>query len=147
MRQMKVGVDTSCLVPLISSWHEYHEPTVSALESLRTTTDLVVAAHSLLECFAVLTRLPERIRITSREALQRLNENFASNFQVIGIDPDACWSAIRHLSDRDLRGGLVYDAIIAYSCARAGATMLLTWDVQDFMRVAPPGLRIQDPLS
>ena len=53
-----------------------------------------------------------------------------------------CFSATRELG-----GGLIYDAIIAHSCASAGATILLTWDVQDFLRVAPSDLTIQDPLS
>ena len=148
MRQVKVGIDTSCLVPLISSWHQYHEPTVTALESLRARKSrLLVPAHALAECFAVLTRLPERIRITPREASERLFENFSNNFQVVDLDPAICWSAMRHLSGRDLGGGLIYDALIAHSCASAGATILLTWDVHDFIRVAPPGLSIQDPLS
>jgi predicted nucleic acid-binding protein len=145
---VNIGVDTSCLVPLVSSWHEHHEATLSTLEALKMqNNNLIVAAHAVLECFSVLTRLPERIRITPREASDRLFENIAQNFQMVGVDPDTCWSAVRHLSYRDLRGGLIYDAIIAYSCASAGATILLTWDVQDFLRVAPPGLTIQEPLS
>ena len=145
---MNIGVDTSCLVPLVSSWHEHHEATLSTLEGLKKqNNNLIVAAHAVLECFSVLTRLPERIRITPREASERLFENIAQNFQMVGVDPDTCWSAVRHLSYRDLRGGLIYDAIIAYSCASAGATILLTWDVQDFLRVAPAGLTIQEPLS
>jgi predicted nucleic acid-binding protein len=145
---VKVGLDTSCLVPLVSSWHEHHEATLSTLEALKKqNNDLIVAAPAVLECFSVLTRLPERIRITPSEASERLFENIAQNFQMVGVDPETCWSAIRHLTDRDLGGGLVYDAIIAYSCAVAGATILLTWDVQDFIRVAPPGLTIQKPLS
>ena len=145
---MNIGVDTSCLVPLVSSWHEHHEATLSTLETLKKqNNNLMVAAHAVLECFSVLTRLPERIRITPREASERLFENIAQNFQMIGVDPDTCWAAVRHLSYRDLSGGLIYDAIIAHSCASAGATILLTWDVQDFLRVAPPGLTIQEPLS
>jgi toxin FitB len=145
---VNIGVDTSCLVPLISSWHEHHGATLSSLEALKEQNHtLIVATHAVLECFSVLTRLPERIRITPREASERLFENIAQNFQMVGVDPDTCWSAVRHLSYRDLRGGLIYDAIIAHSCASAGATVLLTWDVQDFLRVAPPGLTIQEPLS
>jgi predicted nucleic acid-binding protein len=145
---VNIGVDTSCLVPLISSWHEHHGATLSSLEALKEQNHtLIVATHAVLECFSVLTRLPERIRIPPREASERLFENIAQNFQMAGIDPDTCWSAIRHMSYRDLRGGLIYDAIIAHSCASAGATVLLTWDVQDFLRVAPPGLTIQEPLS
>ena len=145
---MKVGLDTSCLVPLMSSWHEHHKATLSTLEALKKqNNDLIVAAPAVLECFSVLTRLPERIRITPSEAAGRLSENIAQNFQMVGVDPETCWAAMQHLTERDLGGGLIYDAIIAHSCASAGATILLTWDVLDFRRVAPAGLTIQEPLS
>ena len=101
----------------------------------------------MLECFSVLTRLPARLRIPPREAFERLRENLADNFHVVGVDADACWLAMDEISARELRGGLIYDAIIARCCAQAGASVLLTWNVQDFVRVAPPGLAVRDPLS
>jgi predicted nucleic acid-binding protein len=148
MGELKVGVDTSCLVPLISSWHDHHEPTIRALEEFkRRKYRLITATHAVAECFAVLTRLPDRIRITPREAYERLTENLSQNFAVVGLDPDACWLAMRTISGRDLGGGLIYDALIAHCCAQAGASILLTWDVQNFVRVAPSGLAVRDPLS
>src|SRR6478672_6001728 len=71
--EVNIGIDTSCLVPLVSSWHEHHDATLSSLEELkRQNHTLIVATHAVLECFSVLTRLPERIRITPREASERL---------------------------------------------------------------------------
>jgi predicted nucleic acid-binding protein len=44
-------------------------------------------------------------------------------------------------------GGLVYDAVIARSIFNAGARVLLTWNVQDFLQVAPAGLEIITPVE
>ena len=44
-----------------------------------------------------------------------------------------------------LGGGTTYDAVIAHSTWSAGATVLLTWNVDDFLRVAPLGLDVATP--
>jgi predicted nucleic acid-binding protein len=148
MGELKVGVDTSCLVPLMSSWHPHHEATIQALEELkRQKARLITASQAVIECFSVLTRLPDRIRISPREAYERMRENLSENFRVVGLDPNVCWMALDAISARELGGGLIYDAIIAHCCAQAGATILLTWNVQDYARVAPAGLSVQNPLS
>jgi predicted nucleic acid-binding protein len=148
MEDLTIGVDTSCLVPLMSSWHRHHEPTIQCLEDFkRRKCRLIVATHAVLECFSVLTRLPDSLRIAPREAYQHMQENLAANFGIVAVDADACWLTMDEISTRGLRGGLIYDAIIARCCAQAGASILLTWNVQDFVRVAPPGLAVRDPLS
>jgi len=145
---MKVGVDSSCLVPLMSSWHPHHEATAHTLEELiRQKAILITPSQAVVECFSVLTRLPAQIRIPPREAYERLQENLTGNFQIVGLDPNACWLALDTISGRGLGGGLIYDAIIAHSCAQAGASILLTWNVQDFVRVAPASLNVRNPLS
>lgn len=148
MGDLKVGVDTSCLVPLLSSWHRHHAATIRTLDELkRRKAVLITASQAVVECFSVLTRLPNQIRITPREAYERMRENLSDNFQIVGLDPNACWLALEAISARDLGGGLIYDAIIAQCCAQAGASILLTWNVQDFVRVAPAGLSVRNPLS
>jgi len=42
-------------------------------------------------------------------------------------------------------GGIVYDAAIAEAAFAAGATVLLTWNPKDFLRVAPHGLEVRQP--
>jgi predicted nucleic acid-binding protein len=145
---MKVGVDTSCLVPLMSSWHPHHEATVQTLEELKQRRVLLITpAQAVVECFSVLTRLPAQIRIPPREAYEHMRENLTGNFQIVGLDPNTCWLALDTISGRSLGGGLIYDALIAHSCAQAGASILLTWNVQDFARVAPAGLTVRNPIS
>ena len=142
---MKVALDTNCLVALLSEWHEHHRATVAAYEELRRGHHhVIIAVHSLLECFSVLTRLPAAYRIAPRQAEQVLLQNF-SRAEVSAVEASLCWSTIHDLSERGLGGGRVYDAVIARSARAAGATVLLTWNVRDFLSVVPPGLEIREP--
>ena len=142
----KFGVDTSCLVPLLCPWHDLHRATLSAWQRLRQDhTPLVVAAHALLECFSVLTRMPPPFRMPPGEVAQALTETLSEGVQTSGLAPETAWSALYGLSRRGIAGGRIYDAVIAHSVRQAGATVLLTWNVRDFLLVAPPGLDIREP--
>ena len=74
-----------------------------------------------------------------------LVENFAEIAEFPALSANQCWAGLDQLAARSLGGGLVYDAIIADSCRQAGAQVLLTWNVRDFLRVAPIGLEIRQP--
>jgi hypothetical protein len=74
-----------------------------------------------------------------------LIESFSEVAEFPGISPNQCWAALDELSARSLGGGVLYDALIAESCTQAGAKILLTWNVRDFLRVAPPALEIRQP--
>lgn len=142
----KLGLDTSCLVALLCDWHEMHEVTRAAFEgSRRNRTPLILPAHSLLECFSVLTRMPAPYRFSPGKAWRLLEEGFSRNAVTSGLSPELCWSTMQELSQLGLGGGRTYDAVIARSARQAGATVLLTWNVRDFLSVAPPGLQIREP--
>ena len=142
---MRVAFDTNCLVALLCEWHECHQATRSAMdEARRAHYPLIIASHALLECFSVLTRLPAPHRIAPKEVEQALLQNF-SRAEVSAVDASMCWSTIHDLAERGLGGGRLYDAVIARSARAAGATVLLTWNVRDFLSVAPPGLEVREP--
>jgi len=76
---------------------------------------------------------------------QTLEHDFLPSAVMPEIEARTAWSAIETLAHLELGGGRVYDAIIAYSAARAGATVLLTWNVKHFLPLAPPGLEVREP--
>jgi predicted nucleic acid-binding protein len=58
------AVDTSCIVAAVCSWHEHHAAAAAAIEARYEAGDrLAVAAHGLVEAYAVLTRLPAPHRL------------------------------------------------------------------------------------
>ena len=52
-----IALDTSVAVATFGAWHELHEVARAAL-----TTDSRLTAHTALETYSVLTRLPEPFR-------------------------------------------------------------------------------------
>jgi predicted nucleic acid-binding protein len=104
---------------------------------------LVIPATALLESFAVLTRMP--VRLSPQDARRLLEESFFETAGIAGLAGAAAWSSIRDVSLREMGGGIIYDAVIARTAFDGGASMLLTWNTKDFLRVAPPGLEIRQP--
>jgi predicted nucleic acid-binding protein len=143
-RNSKVGLDTSCVIPLLCDWHEFHAPTVAAIGTA-SLKDVVVCCHVLLECFAVLTRLLAPYRIPPRQAEMLLATNFSESVILCGVLESDLWAAVGRAAERQASGGKIYDAVISHATARAGASVLLTWNVKDFIAVAPHGLDIRAP--
>lgn len=139
-----VALDTSCVVPLLCTWHDHHSRTVGALESV-VDRAVVICSHVLLESFSVLTRLPPPYRLTVVGARQLLEANFGDPELVGQVDREDCWSAIGSATEAGSGGGRVYDAVIAHASARAGASVLFTWNVKHFLSVAPAGLEVRTP--
>lgn len=144
--RLKVGLDSSVLVALFVEEHGFHPQTSAELERLRRqNVQWVVACHALLECFSVLTRMPAPHRFGAEETERMLHENFGEDAVIAGLDGKLAWSAIRKIVSGRFPGGPVYDAAIAGSTFAAGASLLLTWNVRDFLRVAPAGLEVMTP--
>jgi predicted nucleic acid-binding protein len=143
-RQGRVGLDTSCVIPLLCDWHEFHARTTAAVEAV-PLKNLVICTHVVLECFAVLTRLPAPYRIPPRQAEQLLTANFSATAILCGVLEGDLWAALDRAGERQAGGGRIYDTVIAEATARAGASLLWTWNVKDFLAVAPPGLEIRAP--
>lgn len=143
-RQSKVGLDTSCVIPLLCDWHEFHAPTVAAVGT-GSLKNVVICCHVLLECFAVLTRLPAPYRFPPRQAESLLAANFSDSVVLCGVLEGDVWASLGRAAERQVGGGKIYDAVVAQTMARAGASVLLTWNVRDFVAVAPHGLEIRTP--
>lgn len=128
--------DTSVLVASVCDWHEHYR--LSRTEILGRADSgqkLVLAAHSLAETYAVLTRLPGRYRIPPRVALALLEENW-SETPTIHLDGHEVWSALGEARRQAATGGRMYDVLIAHSAIKAGASALVTWNVRHFAAFA-----------
>ena len=144
--RVKVGLDSSCLVPLLMTEHGFHEPTRAEWDKLkREQAQFVVPCHALLETFSVLTRIPAPYRRVAEAVREMLHENFAQDAIIPGVDAELVWTCLEDLVARHESGGVIYDAVIAHSTFSAGASVLLTWNVRDFVRIAPAGLEIMTP--
>ena len=127
--------DTSCLVAAVCGWHESHVRTVAEItERARNGQELVIASHSLVECYAVLTRLPSPHRLSADTAMTLLESNWGVAF-VVHLNSDETWDALRRARSLGVAGGQAYDAVIAACAGKARASTILTWNVRHFARL------------
>jgi len=137
---VKVFFDTSTLVAALIESHESHEQAYPWLDrALAGEIEAFVAAHSLAELFATLTRIPTRPRISPGLALRMLRENVLPAFRPIALSADEFVSTLEKLANLECSGGVVYDGLIAAAAARVGVDRLLTLNVGHFRRVWPEG--------
>lgn len=135
---MKVLLDSSVLVAALLEAHPDHGPSRSWLRRARAgEVALVVAAHSLVETFSVLTRLPLRPRVAPATARAALRESVSRHATVATLTARETESVLDRLAERALGGGLVYDALVIRVAEKAGVERLLTWNLSHFRRLWP----------
>jgi len=142
---VKIGVDADVVVHLIATPSERHAVTMASFqEYCRAGAEIVLAENVLLEAFSVLSRSPKPIGIRAEDAARALRESFGAT-TIAPIRSGLALRAIAQVVDRGFAGGRVYDAAIAIATYEAGARLLLTWNVKNFLTVAPVGLEIRQP--
>lgn len=125
-------------------WHVHHEATLGEMESrARRGQELVLAAHSILESYAVLTRLPEPHLLAGDVAMELLEANWGTS-HVISLSTADMWKLVREAPGRGVAGGQLYDAVIAACALKARAVAILTWNVRHFLRWAD-AMAIESP--
>jgi predicted nucleic acid-binding protein len=114
--------DTSVLVPLAAAWHEAH-----AAVGRRCRNIDRLPMHAMLECYSVLTRLPEPHRAAPEPVVAFLD----SFGEPLDLEPgsDRARAFLHRLAETDIRGGQAYDAIIGAAALAHGA-LLLTRDAR-----------------
>jgi predicted nucleic acid-binding protein len=92
---------------------------------------LLLAAHSLAETYAVLTRLPSPHRLRAADAISLIKVNWGRN-HIVHLTGRETWRVIDEAERRGLAGGQTYDALIAMTALKGGASTLVTWNLRNF---------------
>ena len=143
---MKVLPDTSVIVPALLKNHENHNKAFVWLEKMvNGEISGVLSAHSLAEVYATLTRIPPPLRLPPKIAWDIMQKTIPS-FEVVALTDAEVIIIINDLAKRDIGGGQVYDALIAGVARKTDVDVLLTFNHNHFLRVAPDLKdRIQEP--
>ena len=145
MNHPRFALDTSCMVAAVCSWHERHHEAAAAVESrLERGEQLAVAAHALVETYAVLTRLPSPHRLAPGDAWAVVQANFVESAAVVTLSGREHAALLGRLADAGTGGGRTYDAVIAACAAKARAAELLTFNPRHFSP-PPDGVVITEP--
>lgn len=112
-----IAADTSVVVAAFASWHEEHEAAEGAL-----ARGARLVAHSAIEVYSVLTRLPPPHRAPAALVWRFLEARFPEPY--LALDPAGHRALVRRFVELGITGGATYDALIAATAAHAGATLV-----------------------
>jgi len=104
-----------------------------------------MAAPALVECYAVLTRLPPPHRLSPADTYSLLEGNFVGAARIVALSGQSYRALLRRARDDGIAGGLTYDAVIAACAFEAKATSLLTFNERHFLPFAERGMKIVVP--
>lgn len=131
---MKAFLDASVLVPVVTDQLASHPIAFECFTSLLKQEDAVVctSAHALAECYATLTALPLRRRISGPEALRLIEANFLQRLKVISLTQGDYHKALRLVAGLGRISGQIYDALHLTAAAKEGCERLYTYNERHF---------------
>jgi predicted nucleic acid-binding protein len=113
-----IAPDSSIVVAALAPWHEAHDAARNALREDRRS----LIAHVAFETTAVLSRMPEGHRIAPAVVVEALRQLFPARW--LTLDGTRTHRALDAAVAADLRGGMLYDALIAATAAHHGARLI-----------------------
>jgi predicted nucleic acid-binding protein len=145
---MKVFFDTSALVTAIVDQLPNHAAALACYRRLaqpRRGPKAVCSTQVLAECYATLTALPLPRRIQPAEATRLIEENFLVHLDVVPLSAADYKVVLTRVTTLGMRSGAIYDALHVRCAERAGCDRIITYNVTDFERLAPPGVEVTPP--
>lgn len=135
---MKVFFDTSVLVPAVTDQLPNHKAALACLVSgiKGRGEEPMTSAHALAECYATLTALPLRRRITGPEALQLIEVNFVKRLRILSLSQVDTMQALRLTCASGGISGRVYDALHVMAARKAGCARIYTYNISHFRELA-----------
>jgi len=137
---MRTLFDTSLIIAALVEPHPMHGRSLPWFKRAKAgELELVVAAHTLAEAYAVLSTLPIKPRISPSAAWRLIHENIERIAKIVSLTPSEYMSAVKSVSDMGLSGGIIYDALIAKVAQKSKTECLVTLNAEHFNRVWPEG--------
>jgi len=133
------------MVAAVCTWHERHAAAAASIERrLARGERLAIAAHALVETYAVLTRLPAPHRLAPADAWALIKANFVRPATVVTLTGAAHTTLLDGLAETGVSGGRTYDAVIAACARQARVGALLTFNPRHF-DPPPDGVTVVEP--
>jgi predicted nucleic acid-binding protein len=113
-----IALDTSVVIPMFAAWHEAHRSSILLLAE-----EPRLPAHVAIESFSVLTRLPTPHRVPASVVVEFLDRVFPPATRLVPDGPELA-AFPRTCMEAGIAGGAVYDALVAMTVRRHGATLV-----------------------
>jgi predicted nucleic acid-binding protein len=132
---MKAFLDTSVLVAAFYGDHPHHDASLHVLTRF-PKKDAACGAHSLVEVYSSLTRMPGRHRISGEQAMLFITD-VRERLTVIALTRDEYFESLESDAKLGVVGGTIYDAILARCALKVRAEKLFTWNARHFEHFGP----------
>jgi predicted nucleic acid-binding protein len=113
-----IAPDSSVTIAAAAPWHLAHEAAVAALAA----DEAWLIAHVAFETTAALSRMPVGHRLAPAVVVEWLEVRFKSRW--IALPAAATRRALRTAVEHGIRGGALYDALIAATAHHHGHTLI-----------------------
>lgn len=129
------------MVALIVAAHPEHDRVLKCFERWQSSRDaLCLCTHSLVELYAVLTRMPASPRIGPDLAKRLIHENIQLNaIETVALDSADYMAVIESMADLGYAGGIVYDMLIVQAARKMNVDQIVTLNAADFRRLCQSG--------
>ncbi len=138
--------DTSILIPAFVKDLPRHEASFRMIRGVHEKKLRgFLSTHSIAECYAGLTAFPGESHISPVQAQEVIEKGLISSFQVVDLDQaDYRW-ALERTASKNIRSGVIYDALIFRAALKVKVSRLVTWNVRDFERVSNGEISVVTP--
>lgn len=138
---MKIIFDSSVLIAAFVESHPKHKSALSFLTKAKNREfEFLVSAHTILEVYSVLTSAPFKPKISPEIAKKLIVNNIKSTAKILYLSDKDYLKILNKMCDSDLKGGIVYDAIIVECALKSKADEILTLNPKDFSRLSADNL-------
>ncbi len=137
---MKAFLDTSVLVPVFYGDHEHHAASLDLFIRFGKK-DVCCGAHSLLEVYSSLTRMPGKHRISSDQGMLFIAD-IRERLTIVSLSADEYFGMLQKFASIGVVGGTIYDALLAACAVKAQAETLFTWNIRHYGQFGPEVMRI-----
>jgi predicted nucleic acid-binding protein len=127
---MKGFFDTSVLVPVFYGDHVQHRASLERFIEFDKSTGCC-GAHSLVEVYSTLTRMPGKHRISAEQALLFISQ-IRERLSLIALTSGEYADGLEASAALGIVGGGIYDAMLAQCALKAGAQWIYTWNERHY---------------
>ena len=131
---LKILFDTSILIAAFVESLPKHKNALSFLIRAKNREfKLFISAHTILEVYSVLTSAPFNPKITAIKAKELIDTNIKDIAKIIYLTDKDYFRIVKKMSNSNLMGGIVYDAIIVECALISKVNEILTLNLEDFL--------------
>jgi len=123
------------LVPVFYGDHVHHKASLELFVQFDKAGGCC-GAHSLVEVFSTLTRMPGRHRISGEQAMLFIG-SIRERLSLIAFDGEEYAEALMASAARGIVGGAIYDAMLAHCAIKSQAEAIYTWNARHYAQCGP----------